>query len=1115
MPEQSLDSLLELDSVQDSTLENLRRNGFDSLDDISHATRNDLRDIDGINTSTAVDILRYLERSGYREPREVTEKQQKLQQLLRDLFQFDAADLDFGIYRVLNQRRDIIDDFIEEDLIWTVHDALEAVAREDRADLQDDVAAARAEVVDQLNEDVFTTEGDIKDEFRDFGVAEDYIAARERFEQYEVAEETEAHIFNDLYRFFSRFYERGDFHAKRRFSSQDAKFMVPYNGEEVFFHWANRDQYYVKTSEHFTTYRFNADGLNVEFTVEDANVPQDNVKGDERYFILGNDPVDWDETEQTLTVTFQYRLITQDEADEFVETYNEVTSEDKSSFNHKTNTTLCTALHQRILDYLDDQALLEALQREEDGKTVLMQHLTRYTSENTMDYFVHKNLGGFLRDELDYFLQNEILDTDELVTADPDRDPHSLLRARVVRKIADRIITFLDQIETFQKRLFEKRKFVTQTDYMVTLDKVPNHLYEVILENEEQHEQWHDVYNTDEWRGDLSWQGEFTEAVLNDNPHLMIDTELFDDAFKLEILASFDDIEEAIDGTLIHGENFQAANLLKKRFRGLVDCVYVDPPYNTDSSPILYKNNYKNSSWLSLIEDRSRILRSILTEQGIMCFAIDDEQLAEARLLLGEMFDKEVGFAVVRSNPQSRKTKGKFSPNHEYALFYGRTSRAEPGTLGPSEKKLNRYPYEDEEGRYAWMNFIRTGSNDLREDRPKLYYPIVVNGDDELRIPEMSWSSQRGEYVIEESISSDEQVIYPVVEDGGEMTEKNWQRGPDRVREEPNEYRVRRDGNDEINIDFKTRMDAEAPPTTWWDNNEYASANYGAVELKRLFGSKPFDFPKATKLVEDCIRAAGGNKGGWVLDPFAGSGTTASAVARINREEEANLKYILIEMGDYFDTVMRPRIQKIALSLEWDEGVPQNRDGQSHMVKYHRIESYEDALNNVVLEEPEDEQQQRLVEDQRDEYVSGYMLDFETEGASLLEPVNLKQPFNYELEIEENGTSRKPTTVDLVETFHYLLGAKVHEFETHEHQDRLYVVTSCSVETESGVDTVLTVWRDADELKLEQERDWFTEQFAAGEFDRIYVNSESFIPDAEPVEVTFKERMEADHDGAE
>jgi adenine-specific DNA-methyltransferase len=279
-------------------------------------------------------------------------------------------------------------------------------------------------------------------------------------------------------------------------------------------------------------------------------------------------------------------------------------------------------------------------------------------------------------------------------------------------------------------------------------------------------------------------------------------------------------------------------------------------------------------------------------------------------------------------------------------------------------------------------------------------------------------------------------------------------------------------------------------------------------------GTHTVDFPKPVELIEDIVKM-GASEGDTILDFFAGSGTTAHAVMELNKKDGGDWEYVLIEMGDYFDSVIRPRIQKLALSLDWDDGVPQTRDGQSHMVRYHRLESYEDALNNVVLEEPEDEQQQRLVQDQREEYVSGYMLDFEAEGPSLLEPVSFDHPFDHELEIEQNGTSREPTRVDLVETFHYLLGAEVNGFEAHEHQGRQYVVTRCSVEMENSIDNVLTVWRDTEDLDLEQEREWFEEQFESGEFDRIYINTDSFVPDAEPVEVTFKERMEAGHDGAE
>ena len=148
---------------------------------------------------------------------------------------------------------------------------------------------------------------------------------------------------------------------------------------------------------------------------------------------------------------------------------------------------------------------------------------------------------------------------------------------------------------------------------------------------------------------------------------------------------------------------------------------------------------------------------------------------------------------MVRSNPQSRKTKGKFSPAHEYALFLGASSESVPGSLEITEKRLARYPKEDEKGRFAWMNFIRTGNNDRREDRPKLYYPIFVAKGDTIRVPAMTWSGgtgKYGEYLLSESPRDDEVVVHPASEDDGTLVEKNWHRGPERVSSEPEESSV-------------------------------------------------------------------------------------------------------------------------------------------------------------------------------------------------------------------------------------------------------------------------------------------------------------------------------------
>lgn len=1017
------------------------------------------------------------------EPTTVTENQEQLQELLRDLFQFDAEDLDFGIYRILNQRRDIIEDFIEEDLIDTVHEALGEIVDQERQELEQELSEAREEVEGLLGEGAFDGD-DISEQYRDTPVAEEYIEAKEQLERLEVAEETEARIFNDLHRFFSRFYDRGDFHVKRRFSSQDSKYMIPYNGEEVFFHWANRNQYYVKTSEHFTAYRFDTDNLTVEFTLEKANVPQDNIKGDERYFVLGRDPVSWDENERKLTISFQYRLITEEEANEFVQTYNEVTGDDRSSFNYKTNTILCTALQQGILEHIDDGEIQRELQREEDDKTVLMQHLTRYSSENTMDYFIHKDLGDYLRDELDYYLQNVILETDELVGMDADREPTSIRRARVVRQIADRIIEFLNQIESFQQRLFEKRKFVSQTDYMVTLDKVPDDLYEEILNNAEQLEQWRDVYNTEEWEGDLSWQGEFTDAVLQDNPHLMIDTALFDDGFTHELLSSFDDISDATDGTLIHGENYQALSLLLEKYRGNIDCCYIDPPYNTGGRDFLYKDNYQHSSWLSMMADRLEISRDHLSNKGAIFTNIDDNEQDNLRQLFNNIYGKQNFVANVvwqkKYSPQNDATW--FSDDHDHILLWAKNKTDwRPDKLPRTEEQNEQYTNPDDDERGPWMSSDYT-SNKSREERPNLVYPITnPNTGEEILPPEdRAWAYTQE--IHQKHIEND----------------RIWW-GVDGTNSMPRYKR------------FLDEVGGVVPRTIW--SHESVGHNQEAVrELKALFNKVNFSSPKPTRLMERIFRVAPGNT---VLDYFAGSGTTAQAIMQLNEEAgEPRREYVLVEMGDYFDTVLRPRIQKLAYSLEWEDGVPQDHEGQSHMVKYHRIESYEDALNNVVLEEPTDEEQQIFTQNQREEYVSGYMLDFESEGASLMEPASFEQPFDYELGIEQNGVGRESVAVDLVGTFHYLLGADVHQFDTHEHQDREYVMTECSVERENGVDSVLTVWRDASDLDLEEEREWVAEELERERFDQMYINSESAIPGAEPVEVTFKTRMEAVNDGA-
>jgi adenine-specific DNA-methyltransferase len=219
-------------------------------------------------------------------------------------------------------------------------------------------------------------------------------------------------------------------------------------------------------------------------------------------------------------------------------------------------------------------------------------------------------------------------------------------------------------------------------------------------------------------------------------------------------------------------------------------------------------------------------------------------------------------------------------------------------------------------------------------------------------------------------------------------------------------------------------------------------------------------------------------------------------------------------MGDYFDTVLKPRILKVAFSASWKDGVPQDRDGMSHVVKYHRLESYEDALNNIRVQQPEGGQLELLR--QFDDYMLHYMLDFETrDSPTLLAQEAFETPFDYTLRIRQGHESPEDAPVDLVETFHYLIGMHVRRLERYEHQGRPYVVSRGDVRTERGIDHVVTIWRDTENLDLEQEADWVNGELLTDLVDRVYVNGyENFIHKAQPIEITFRERMEAEIYGA-
>ena len=381
-----------------------------------------------------------------------------------------------------------------------------------------------------------------------------------------------------------------------------------------------------------------------------------------------------------------------------------------------------------------------------------------------------------------------------------------------------------------------------------------------------------------------------------------------------------------------------------------------------------------------------------------------------------------------------------------------------------------------------------------------------------IRIPSMNWDEESNSYKLLEQPRDYEEVVYPVIKQNGKKIEKNWQRGHERVPQEIEEYRVRRPSAGEISIDFKTRMDEDSLPTTWWDAKEYASANYGAAELKALFGEKNFDFAKSCSLVRDCILASGGRLSqSLILDFFAGSGTSGHAVINLNREDGGRRKFILVEMAHYFDTVLLPRIKKVTFSPEWKDGKPkrmasaEEAERSPRIVKVIRLESYEDALNNIAFDDPTGQQAMQF-----EDYLLQYMLKWETRHSeTLLNVENLTKPFSYQLHIHRDGETRAQA-VDLPETFAYLLGLNVRKRQVINDSDRRYLIYRGA--TREGR-KVAVIWRETEGWK---DKDYTRDKvFVAAQqltegVDDVYVNGDSYIPGARALEPLFKARMFAD-----
>ena len=983
---------------------------------------------------------------------------EKFTSVLKDLFMLDQADLDFGIYRIINQKRSEIERFLEKDLKLQVQALLKEFDNSDTDAVQKELKQLTATLQGAgMNPDDSPKVQELKKK----------LATATN------ASEMEADVYSQLATFFNRYYDSGDFMSNRRYKKD--VYAIPYEGEEVKLHWANADQYYIKTTENFQNYTFKTtDGKTVHFRLRDASTELNNNKvqsDQERRFAIAEEEV-YEVNEDELCIFFTYELNPKSVKQK------DLTEEAVSVINNKLQTEA---------DLLPFQLGLLSLAPTEKNKTrtLLEKHLNDYVSKNSFDYFIHKDLGGFLRRELDFYIKNEVLFIDDISSRSPEEFVVYLTQVKTIKAVGDKLITFLSQLEDFQKKLWLKKKFVVETNYCITLDRVPEELYYVIVKNESQRKEWVSLFAIDEIEGSIGndmfnsgtvgYSEPLTIGFLKQNPYLVLDTAFFDEKFKQQLISSIDNFEDQLDGTLINSENFQALNILQEKFKEMLT-IHIDPPYNTDTSGFFYKNNYRHSSWLSMMNERILLSLSLMSEQGSFICHIDENEYER----LFTLFDNYSLFncgTIIWDKRNPMTGGGGIATQHEYIIWKSKNpiiisvnSDNAQIIIEKAKSFIKECGGVNENSRKLFSKWI--SSNDTLTGGEKANRYINDDGrvfqSVSLRAPEKRTDMK---FHIP--------LIHPITKKQCPVPPNGFSRTPETLSDMIN------NGEIYFGIDETTqprqKMFLESSK-----NNQITTVMQDATRGKTDTDKLGIAFPycHSVSFYENIIKSLYREK--YILDFFAGSGTTGHAVINLNRIHENQKKYILVEMGTYFDTVTKPRIQKVIYSEDWKNGKPLSRKGSSHCFKYIRLEQYEDTLNNLIIQKPDTLFDSNGNFDEG--YLLGYMMDIETRGSLF----NLKwfvNPFDVVMKITKQN-ELKETKIDLVETFNYLIGLNV--YNTSYPKDGLCVVEGTTRNGEKS----LVIWRDCTKIDSEAINDFFIRSAYSTldhEYDRIYINGDNML----------------------
>ncbi len=421
------------------------------------------------------------------------------------------------------------------------------------------------------------------------------------------------------------------------------------------------------------------------------------------------------------------------------------------------------------------------------------------------------------------------------------------------------------------------------------------------------------------------------------------------------------------DNLIIHGDNLHALKALLPRYSGKIKCIYIDPPYNTGNEGWCYNDKVnspmitewlkqngvgiddleRHDKWLCMMWPRLQLLKELLSDDGVIFISIDDNEQHRLRLIMDEIFGEENFLAqlIIKCNPGGRDYGG-IALTHDYVLVYSKQLNVDLNLTLDTNKK---FPYRDERGDFELRELRNRNIKFNVKNRPNLVYPFYID---------KNTVDKDGLHEISMDRKQDFLKLLPLKSQGVQTV---WRWSKDKSKKHLNKNIKAKKKNDGSFMIVEKYRSSYKRERSIFDEKEMRN-EHGTAILKSLFSQKSnvIEYPKSPELIKKLINL-GSSKDDTILDSFAGSGTTAHAVLDLNKEDNGNRKFILVECEDYADKVTAERVRRVikGVPIAKDEKLKKGLGGsftycaigneinEENMIKGKSLPSYK-ALTNYV-----------------------------------------------------------------------------------------------------------------------------------------------------------------------